>query len=74
MKRKALKGMILAAALAAFSGMTSLAMGWQMDDTGWWWLREDGTWLANTWAWIDGDGRLHGGLLSYGSSCTVLPL
>ena len=56
MKRKALKGMILAAALAVFSGMTSLAMGWQMDDTGWWWLREDGTWLANTWAWIDGDG------------------
>ena len=28
---------------------------WILNDTGWWYEFEDGTWPAETWLWIDGN-------------------
>lgn len=37
-------------------GMTSFAGQWQQDAKGWWYQNGDGTYLANTWKWLDGNG------------------
>ncbi len=35
---------------------TSFAAGWQKNTTGWWWQNPDGSWPANCWQWLDGNG------------------
>lgn len=49
--------LVLMAALSLTLGstMTSFA-GWQSDANGYWWQNDDGTWPANTWQWLDGNG------------------
>lgn len=29
-------------------------VGWQQNETGWWWQNSDGSYPTNTWKWIDG--------------------
>lgn len=36
--------------------MTVFAAGWQQNATGWWWQNDDGSWPANSWQWLDGNG------------------
>lgn len=38
------------------SNMTVFAAGWQQNATGWWWQNDDGSWPANSWQWLDGNG------------------
>ena len=47
----------LAAAITMFAstGMTSLAAGWVQNETGWWYDNGDGTWMASSWQWLDGN-------------------
>ena len=45
----------LALAMTIGSSVTSLAAGWQQDETGWWYQQKDGSYPANTW-WQDEDG------------------
>ncbi len=47
--------LLMAASLVLGSSMTSFA-AWQSDETGWWWQNDDGTWPADTWQWLDGNG------------------
>ena len=39
-------------AVTAFAGIGE----WRQNDYGYWWQRTDGSYPANTWKWIDGDG------------------
>lgn len=43
-----------AAGVAAIMSFSSLAAGWQHDNTGSWYQREDGSYPAQTWEQIDG--------------------
>lgn len=56
-----MKKRLLVAVVAAMSTMMSMTafagMGsWQQNETGWWWQRNDGSYPAGEWKWIDGDG------------------
>ena len=56
------KRLLVAAAAAAMSmvmSMTAFAsMGnWQQDASGWWWQRNDGSYPAGEWKWIDGNSK-----------------
>lgn len=55
MKKRVTTG-ILAAIMTLSMNITSFASGWQQDQTGWWWQRENGTYPTNCWEWIDGNG------------------
>lgn len=46
----------LATALTIGGSMTAMAAGWQQNSTGWWYDNGNGTWPANSWQWIDGNG------------------
>ena len=55
------KRLLTVAAVAAMSTMMSMTafagMGsWQQNETGWWWQRNDGSYPAGEWKWVDGDG------------------
>ncbi len=54
MKRVA--ALVMAASMVLGSTMTSMAASWQQNATGWWWQNDDGSWPANTWQWLDGNG------------------
>lgn len=56
MKKKALITASLSLCLALAASITSFAGSWQKNETGWWWQNDDGTWPANTWQWLDGNG------------------
>ena len=58
MKKKVL-AMLLTGCLALSFSMTAFAGSWQSNATGKWWQRDDGSWPANCWEWIDdnGDGK-----------------
>lgn len=56
-----MKKRFLVAAVAVMSTMMSMTafagMGsWQQNETGWWWQRNDGSYPASEWKWIDGNG------------------
>lgn len=36
--------------------MTAMAGQWKQDHIGWWYQKDDGSWYANCWEWIDGNG------------------
>ena len=54
MKRVA--ALVMAASMVLGSAFTSMAASWQQNATGWWWQNDDGSWPANTWQWLDGNG------------------
>ena len=41
--------------LSSAPALPSSAGTWILNDTGWWYEFEDGTWPAGTWLWIDGN-------------------
>ena len=43
---------VMLGASASFAGPGQ----WQQNDKGWWWQRDDGTWPAGEWKWVDGNG------------------
>lgn len=43
--------------VSSMMGLTSFAGQWVNDAHGWWYNNGDGTWPANTWQWIDGNGE-----------------
>ncbi|WP_024344819.1 hypothetical protein [Lacrimispora indolis] len=43
------------AVLLAITSMTALAGEWKQDSPGWWWQKDDGSYPANQWQWIDGN-------------------
>nr|WP_317439316.1 hypothetical protein [uncultured Enterocloster sp.] len=44
--------MSMAMSMTAFASMGN----WQQNETGWWWQRNDGSYPAGEWKWVDGDG------------------
>lgn len=55
MKKKVII-MAITITAALSTSMTSFAAGWQQDAAGWWWQDDDGSYPANTWRWLDGNG------------------
>lgn len=53
LKQQVMAG-IMAAALTLSGSITAFAGSWQQDGSGWWYQNDDGSWLANTWQWING--------------------
>lgn len=54
--RKKVRIGILAGVLTLGMGFTAFAGQWQLDNVGWWYDNGDGTWPANQWQWLDGNG------------------
>lgn len=54
-KMKHVAAFALAAVMTMGTVMTSMASGWQLDTTGWWYQRDDGSYPLNSWNWIDGN-------------------
>ena len=42
--------------MVASMGFTAYAGQWQQDTIGWWYQNDDGSYPANGWQWIDGNG------------------
>ena len=55
-KLKKIVALLMTAAIALGTATTSFAASWQSDSIGWWWQNDDGTWPANSWQWLDGNG------------------
>lgn len=53
---KALKTIGISAALGSLFCTTAFAGQWVNGSAGWWYDNGDGTYPANTWKWIDGNG------------------
>lgn len=53
---KKIVALVMAMAMVVGSNMTVFAAGWQQNATGWWWQNDDGSWPANSWQWLDGNG------------------
>ena len=53
---KKIVALLMAMAMVVGSNMTVFASGWQQNTTGWWWQNDDGSWPANSWQWLDGNG------------------
>ena len=51
-----LRAILAAAAVAAVTALPAFAAGWQQEAAGWRWYNDDGSVLAGTWAWLDGNG------------------
>lgn len=55
MKRKRLLT-VIGSALITFAATTTVFAGtWKQDNVGWWWQRDNGSYPANGWEWIDGN-------------------
>lgn len=55
MRKKLVLGVLTVALSLGFS-LTSLAGQWKQDSVGWWYDNGNGTYPANQWQWIDGNG------------------
>jgi len=53
--KKRLLTAALAAAMTMAMGITALAGQWAQNETGWWWINDDGSNPAATWKWLDGN-------------------
>ena len=42
--------------MAVAMSLTAYAGSWQKDETGYWWQNDDGSYLADGWQWLDGNG------------------
>lgn len=54
MKKKVMT-LVLTTAMTAAAGLTAFAGEWKSNDTGWWWLNDDGSNPAAEWKWLDGN-------------------
>ena len=54
--RRCITALAGAMALSVLAAMPSLAAGWQLDSTGYWYEREDRSYPADTWEQIGGRG------------------
>lgn len=54
-KARLITMLALAATLTAVWAGTAFAAGWEQDGKGWRWQTSDGTYLADTWQWTDGN-------------------
>lgn len=53
--KKKLVTTVCAAAMTLSLAMPAFAGQWISDSNGWWWKNNDGSYPANTWAWLDGN-------------------
>lgn len=53
MKRKIITTILTAAFVTSMS-ITAFADQWKLDTTGWWYQKDNGSYLSNGWNWIDG--------------------
>lgn len=53
---KKMVALVMAMTMVVGSNMTVFAAGWQQNTTGWRWQNDDGSWHANGWQWLDGNG------------------
>ena len=56
MKKKALFTAAVSMILYVIISAPAFAGHWQTDASGWWWQNDDGSYPANTWQWLDGNG------------------
>ena len=56
MKKKALFTAAVSMIFSVFMSAAAFAGQWQSDASGWWWQNDDGSYPANTWQWLDGNG------------------
>ncbi|MCB7317803.1 hypothetical protein [Lacrimispora sp. 210928-DFI.3.58] len=54
--RKSMKILTMAGIMSVMMGATVYAGSWQRDDVGWWYQNDNGSYPANAWMWIDGNG------------------
>lgn len=55
---KQIAALALAAAMSLGGAMASFAGEWQQDAVGWWYLKDDGSYLSNTF-WTDESGATY---------------
>lgn len=55
MKKKSLITMLMATSLVLISTFNSFAGEWKLDEKGWWYQYDDGTYPAGKGVWIDGN-------------------
>ena len=53
--KKKIMTLVLTTAMTAAAGLTAFAGEWKSNDTGWWWLNDDGSNPAAEWKWLDGN-------------------
>ena len=53
--KKTLLAIIATTVVALSLAVPCFAGSWEMDNTGWWWKNDDGSYPANCWQWIDGN-------------------
>lgn len=56
LKRNTLRILSTAAMLTMLANSTAFAGQWKSDSNGWWYQNDDGSYPANGWQWIDGNG------------------
>ena len=55
MNKNLIGSIFIGIALTAAMSVSSFAGQWKLDDTGWWYQNDDGTYPAAEWKWIDGN-------------------
>lgn len=50
------KLLCLIGAVSTLISMPAFAGSWQMDNNGWWWRNDDGSYPTSSWQWLDGNG------------------
>ena len=53
--KRIITAIVLAAGLSVVASVTGFAGEWKQNSTGWWWQNDDGSYLTNTEAWLDGN-------------------
>lgn len=56
MKKNFVKVLATTAILSMLASTTAFAGQWKSDANGWWYQNDNGSYPANTWMWIDGNG------------------
>ena len=56
MNKNLIGSIFIGIALTAAMSVSSFAGQWKLDDTGWWYQNDDGSYPASEWKWIDGNG------------------
>ena len=56
MNKNLIGSIFIGIALTAAMSVSSFAGQWKLDDRGWWYQNDDGTYPAAEWKWIDGNG------------------
>ncbi len=56
MKNKKIMTVLITGTITTMLSFTAFAGSWQSDANGWWWQNDDGTYPANSWQWLDGNG------------------